>query len=126
MEFSVLTFEGDADDGLVSRALFDFEGLQLDVVLNDLLGELPPDEPLRVVDSVRGIPGVLVLGCVSKESLLRVEGNIGGCGVVALFVGDDLDLVVESDTHSGVGGAQFNAHGGFHAQIALRLLQCAY
>jgi len=71
--------------------------------------------PMRRLASntvLAGIHGHLVLGRVPHKALRVGEGDIGGCGPVALVVGYDLYLVVLPHTHAAVGGAQVDSNGG--------------
>lgn len=62
-------------------------------------------------DGVDGVHGDLVLSGISDESFGIGEGDIRGCGTVALIVGDDFDAVVLPDSDAGVGGAQVDSDG---------------
>lgn len=58
-----------SDDGLALGARLDLEGPELDVLLDSRFIELSSDEPLSIEDGVGRIPGGLVLGGISDESL---------------------------------------------------------
>ena len=64
-----------------------------------------------------GVPGNLVLGGVSDEALLFSEGYVGGGGVETLIVGDDLNFVVNPDTHARIGGAQVNSDASHFCSV---------
>jgi len=110
LEFLRLALVLDGDHRLVVGASLDLEGPQLDVVLHDLVGELAANEPLCVEDGVSRVASGLVLGGVADESLLIIEGDVGGRRVEALVIRDDLDLVVLEDTDTRVRGAEVNAY----------------
>ncbi len=88
------------DDGLVASAGLNHEGPVLHVVLDGLLRQLSTDESLGVEDGVLGVSGNLILCRVTNESLILGKGDIRWGGVVTLFVGDDLDLVVFTNPHT--------------------------
>lgn len=48
--------------------------------------EVPPDHALGIKDSVPGVHGNLVLGCIANQTLCICESNIAGGGAVALQV----------------------------------------
>ncbi len=75
MEFFDFTLELNNDHGLIVGALFNFEGPQLDVVLNSLVRELTADEALAVEDSVHGVTSSLVLGSITDETILFSESD---------------------------------------------------
>ena len=64
------------------------------------------------VPGVLGVPGLLGLGGLADQSLVLVEGYVGGHGVVSLLVGDDFDLLGGHDGHAGEGGSEINADSG--------------
>lgn len=70
------------------------------------LFELAADEALHVEDGLGGVHCALVLRVVIAEALVVGERDIGGPGVVALAVGNDLDTVVLPETDAKVGGAR--------------------
>ena len=76
----------------------------LGVLLYGGVIEPPTDEPLGIEDSVAWIPGDLVLGCITNESLSLGESNVGRSGPVALVIGNDVHSLVLPDTHTRVGG----------------------
>ena len=59
-----------------------------------------------------GLVADLVLGGVADQSLVLVEGHLGGGGPVALVVGNDGNLAVFPDADAGVGRAQVNTDCG--------------
>merc|ERR1719498_900687 len=112
LELLLLPLELDDDHGLVAGAGLNLEGPQLNVLLHNLVLELAADQPLGVEDGVSGVSSGLVLGSVTNEALFLGEGNVGGCRVDTLIVGNDFNFVVLEHTHAGVGGSQVNTDGG--------------
>ena len=78
------------------------EGEVLDIKLNVLLRELTTDEALDVEDSVVGVGGSLVLGCVSDKSLILGEGDIRGGDTVSLVIDENLDLALLHHTDTAI------------------------
>lgn len=60
--------------------------LQLDII------EPTADESLGIEDGVAWIPGSLVFGTITNDSLRVGEGHIRWSCLVALVVGNDFDL----------------------------------
>lgn len=83
----------------------------LQVFLNGLIRELASDQTLSVEDGVLWVTGNLIFCCVSDESLLFGEGDVGGGGVVTLIVRDDFDFVVLPYSNAGVGGSEIDSNG---------------
>ena len=67
---------------------------------------------MKVEDSICWISGGLIFGCVTNESFLLGEGDIGGGSVDTLIVSDDFDTLVLPDTYAGVGSSEIDADGG--------------
>jgi len=72
----------------------------LEVLLNVLVRELTPDQPLGVEDGVGRVLGRLVLGRVADEALARArsEADVRGRDAVALVVGQDLNASILLDS----------------------------
>jgi hypothetical protein len=77
----------------------------LHISLNLVVSKTPSNETLGIEDSVGGVHGRLVLGGISNQTLVAVEGDVGGGGAVSLIVGDDLNAVGLPDSNAGVGGS---------------------
>lgn len=60
---------------------------------------------LDVEDGVAGVHGRLVLGRLTDQTLLLVEGDERGGGEATLLVGNDLDIVALVGSDTGVGRA---------------------
>lgn len=60
--------------------------------------------------SVGRIHGDLIFGRISNQSLRVGEGDVTGCGPITLVVGNDFNLTVLKDTHTGVCGAKVNTN----------------
>ena len=58
---------------------------------------------LDIEDGVARVHGSLVLGSLTDQSLLLVEGNERGGGEVTLLVGNDLNIVTLVGSNTGVG-----------------------
>jgi len=67
--------------------------------------EAATDQTLGIEDSVGGVHGSLVLGRLTDQTLLLVEGDVRGGGEATLLVGDDLDIGTLVDGNAGVGRA---------------------
>lgn len=93
------------DKGL-GGLLDNLEGPVLHIGLDVLVVEATADEALGIKDGVRGVHGDLVFGCVSDEALSVCEGNIGGCGAVALVISDNFDAVVLPNGNARVSGSE--------------------
>uniref|UniRef100_A0AAG5CTL2 NAD-specific glutamate dehydrogenase n=1 Tax=Anopheles atroparvus TaxID=41427 RepID=A0AAG5CTL2_ANOAO len=98
------------------RVLFDhLERQQLDVVLHRMVGELAPDQTLRVEHRVLRVGRQLVLGGVTDQTLaVGRERHVGGCDAVSLVVGDDLHAAIFVDAHARVRRAQIDTDHRFH------------
>ena len=107
----------DYDQRIVVVAFLDFEGPELDVLLNFGVGKLAADETLGVEHGVGGVARGLFFGDVTDEALLIVECNIGGQCICALIVPEDFDLVIMENSHARERGAQIDANGDFLAHI---------
>mmetsp|Transcript_9006 Transcript_9006/g.21102 ORF Transcript_9006/g.21102 Transcript_9006/m.21102 type:complete len:234 (-) Transcript_9006:4-705(-) len=106
-----LTLVVDLDGGLRGTLVDDLERPVLHVLLHGGVVETTADEALRVEDGVGRVHGHLVLGSITDQTLLVVEGDIGGSGAVTLVVGDDLDTLVLPDTNTAVRSAEVDADG---------------
>ena len=73
-----------------------------------MVGKLAADKTLSIEDSVGGVHGNLVLGCITDQTLGVGEGNERRCGSVTLIVGDDVAAILTEDTHARVRGTQVN------------------
>jgi len=60
---------------------------------------------LDIEDGVLRVHGSLVLGGLTNQTLLIVEGDEGGSGEATLLVGDDLDIGSLVDGNARVGRA---------------------
>ena len=112
LELLSFALEVDTDERLLTGARLDAEGPEGDVVLDSTVRELPTDKTLGVEDSICWISGGLIFGCVTNESFLLGEGDIGGGSVDTLIVSDDFDTLVLPDTYAGVGSSEIDADGG--------------
>lgn len=63
--------------------------------------ELVADEALCIEDGVDGVHCAQILQGIAAEALGVGEGDIGWGGVVALIVGNDLDMIMLLDTDAG-------------------------
>jgi hypothetical protein len=75
------------------------------VVLDSLVAELSTDETLDVVHGVGGVDRGLVLGGLTDQSLLVVEGDDGRRDSVTHVVENDVNLAILIDPNAGVGGS---------------------
>jgi hypothetical protein len=80
------------------------------VVLDSLVAELSTDETFDIVDSVSWIDGGLVLGSLTNESFLLVEGNDGWSDTVTHVVENDVNLAVFVNTDARVGGTEIDTN----------------
>lgn len=96
-----MTFEFDLDEG-VAVLLGNSEGPVDHVSLNFGVIETTADETLSVKDGVLGVHGSLILGGITNQTLVVREGDVGGGGAVALFVGNDFNALRLPDTNAGV------------------------
>mmetsp|Transcript_61850 Transcript_61850/g.127900 ORF Transcript_61850/g.127900 Transcript_61850/m.127900 type:complete len:110 (+) Transcript_61850:691-1020(+) len=106
--------------GLLALLWDNLERKVFHVVCNGRVVHLSADQALRIEDGVIGVHGSLVLGSISDEALGICERNPGRSGAVTLIVGDDLNLAVLVDAHTGVRGAEIDTDGG----VNLLLLTC--
>mmetsp|Transcript_96145 Transcript_96145/g.253980 ORF Transcript_96145/g.253980 Transcript_96145/m.253980 type:complete len:142 (+) Transcript_96145:1215-1640(+) len=109
------------NERLVRWTCDDLEGPQLDVSLHNGVTELPADEPLGIEDCVLGIPGDLVLRCISDQALGGSECDVRGRGAISLVVRDDLDSVIPPNSNTRIGGPQVNADGRFSSSHACEI-----
>jgi hypothetical protein len=100
MELFDFVFEVNDDHGLVACPLLYFERPMLHVLLDGLLRELSSDQTLSVEYCIPWIPCDLVFRGIAYEPLVLSECDVGGSGVVALVVGNNLYLIVEPHTHA--------------------------
>ena len=66
----------DDDDWLVFWSRLDLERPQLEVLLDNALGELSADQSLGIEDSVNWVLGDLILGSISNKSLVLGETDV--------------------------------------------------
>mmetsp|Transcript_13431 Transcript_13431/g.20742 ORF Transcript_13431/g.20742 Transcript_13431/m.20742 type:complete len:362 (+) Transcript_13431:1066-2151(+) len=109
----VLSLDLDPDVGL-SVLVNDLEGQQLHVRLDSGVSEVTTDQTLDVEEGVLRIEGGLVLGSLTDQTFLVIEGNIRGGDAVSEVVGDDLDTTLLENTDTGEGGPQIDT---YHSSI---------
>ena len=83
------------------------------VLLNNGISKLSSDQSLGIEDRVAWVLGDLVFGCISDESFVVIEGDIGRSGSVSLIIGNDLNSVVLPDADTGVGGTEIDSDSFF-------------
>ena len=76
MEFLVFALVLDHNDWFSVLSLLDFEGPMFHIRLDNWIIEFPADESFGVEDSVVGVFGGLVFGCISDESFILGKGHI--------------------------------------------------
>jgi hypothetical protein len=103
MEFLLFSLVLNLNEWLISRALFNFEWPELDIILNKLFRELSPNESLGIKDSVGRVPSSLVLSSISNKSFFFCEGDIRGSGIISLIILNDFNLVIVPYSDTGVG-----------------------
>ena len=84
-----------------------------EIVLEFWVAEFLADEAFGVKHGICGIIGSRRFGRVADETFAGIEGYVGGCGAVALVVGDDFDMVILPDSDAGIGGSQIDSDGAF-------------
>lgn len=105
-----LTLVDNLDLGLLVGAADDLEREVLEVCLHFRVVEPATDQALGVEDGILRIEGALVLGGVADETLCIREGDVGGRGVRALLIGDDLHFFVLINANAGVSGSEVDAY----------------
>ncbi|KAK8696129.1 hypothetical protein V6N13_001268 [Hibiscus sabdariffa] len=80
----------------------------LHVILHGRVGESTTDETFSDENGVLRVHGDLVLGRITDEALGIGESDVGGRGLVALIVGNNLDLIILPHPNTTVGGAEIN------------------
>lgn len=76
MELLCFSFILNNNDWFVIRSSLDLEWPKLNVLLYNWVIKLSSDKSLGIEDSVNGVFGSLVLGCISDKSFGIGEGNI--------------------------------------------------
>jgi len=111
LELFSFALEVDTDERFLTGARLDAEGPESDVVLDGTVRELATDKTLGVEDSVCGISGGLIFGCVTDQSFFFCKGDVGGGSVDTLIVSYDFDTLVLPDTYARVGSSEIDADG---------------
>ena len=81
----------------------------LHIFLNNWVIKLSSDQSLGIEDRVSWVLCNLVFGCISYESFIVIEGNVGWCGSISLIIGNDLDSVILPDANTRVGSSQVDS-----------------
>jgi hypothetical protein len=98
MKFFQISFVLDNNNRLVVSSSLNFKGPVLHIFLYDRISEFSSDKSLGIEDSIVGIFGYLVLGCISYESLSFSEGDIRWGGPISLIIGNDLNSIILPNT----------------------------
>ena len=96
---------------LISVFAYDFERPVLDVLLDCGIVQLATDKSLGIENGVVRIHGRLILRGVTDQTLRLGESNPGGCGSVALIVGNNFDALILPDSDAGICSAEVNTNG---------------
>ena len=82
----------------------------LEIILHCCILKLPTNEELCIKDGVEGIGCYLVLGSITNEVLRVGESDIQRGGLVALVIGNNLNLVIMPHSYAAVGGSKVNSN----------------
>ena len=122
MEFFCCSLVVNYDYGLTVRAGFHFEGPVLDIFLDSWFIEFPSDKSFCIIDSICGVTGKLVLSSITNESFRLTEGNVGGCGSVALIISDYLNSITLPYSNTAVCGSEINANASSSCFLVSQLI----
>jgi len=76
LELLLLALKVDDHVGFVTFAGLDLEWQSFDFVLNSLIAKPAADDAPNIVNSVGGIPGYLILGSITNETLSVCKGDV--------------------------------------------------
>ena len=111
VEGFVFIFEFYLDEGLVFRPLDHSETPLIQILLNLLIAELHPNEPLRIANGVFGVSVRLIDGALAHQIAVLIERHLRRCRRPSLKVDYNFNFVVSPDANARISRAKINANG---------------
>jgi hypothetical protein len=68
----------------------------------------PTNQTLGIENSVGGVHGDLILGCITDQPFGVSESHVGRSRTVSLVIGDDLNTIVLPHTNARIGGTEID------------------